>query len=93
MLARLLTPLALVIADRLADRLLNQLDDIAAAIAREVVAGVAPKLPDLSDLDDQLVQRLVPDINQLINTIDGLSGQVVNEVLAAIRNMLPGFLR
>lgn len=64
------------LTEALAARLIDHLDDIAAAIARAVMAELEPKLPDLSDLDEQIVAKL-PDLASITD-------QIVARLLAAI---------
>jgi hypothetical protein len=68
------------ILDRLAElivtKLVDHTDEIAAAVAREVMAAIMPKLPDLSDLDDQLLSK-IPDVGALAN-------QIVSQIVSRI---------
>ena len=64
------------LAELIVAKLVDHTDEIAAAIAHEVLLEVGPKLPDLSNLDDLLVAKL-PDLNTL-------SGQIVNQILSRI---------
>jgi hypothetical protein len=61
------------LADHIADRLIDHTDEIAAAVAREIMKEIGPKLPDLSALPE----RLVPDFA-------GLAKQIVDQIMARI---------
>jgi DNA-binding LacI/PurR family transcriptional regulator len=71
------------VCDSHADAILAT-DDIAAAIARETMQELGPRLPDLSDLDDQLVQRLVPNLAGVVPSVTEIANAVVNGIITRI---------
>ena len=66
------------ILDRLAELMVSKLvdhtDEIAAAVAKEVMSQITPLLPDLHDLDDQIMSK-IPDFSKLLSGSPFLGGR------------------
>lgn len=80
------------LADLIVTRLIDHSDEIAAAVAREVTKGImdeiGPKLPDLSNLDDLIMERM-PDLSGLPKDITDAMAASLDTIVGAFAN-IPG---